>query len=200
MAYQPTIPLATDRLSQSQGDIQGNFVAISSWVNTDHVDFNTVNAGQHKFVTMPQQTADPAVTGTATDLRIYNKAYNAGVNPSNRNEIYLQRMTGSPAIPITATLNSATGVNGVGYTYLPSGLVIKYGNGACDSDGVATINTAGIGPNFNAFLNVQLTVLNGVGTPGILSVSAISSSQFQVNSTAANTGFVWTAIGIATTP
>ena len=198
MAYQPTIPLATDQLSQSQGDIQGNFIALSSWVQTDHVNFNTPNAGQHNFVTMPQQSVDPAITGTATDLRTYNKAYNAGVDPSNRNEIYLQRMDGSPSIPITAS-KSSTGLGSVGYSYLPSGVIVKWGAGTCVA-GTVVINTNGNGPNTNALYNVQLTARSDAGTVGILAISQITATTFTVTSTAANTQFIWVAFGLATTP
>lgn len=198
MPYQPNIPLATDQLSQSQGDIQGNFQTLSTWVQVDHTNFDTVNQGQHNFTTFPQQAVDPANTATASDLRLYNKAYNAGVDPSNRNEVYLQRMDASPSIPITATKSSA-GLGAVGYTYLPSGVLIKWGAGTCVA-GTVIINTAGNGPNFNAMYNVQLTARSDAGTVGILAVNQITATTFTVTSTAANTQFIWVAFGLATTP
>ena len=46
MAYQPNIPLATDLISNSQGDLQGNFQAIGSAFNNTGTGFNQVTFEQ----------------------------------------------------------------------------------------------------------------------------------------------------------
>lgn len=42
MAYQPNIPLGTDLISNSQGDIQGNFQAIGTAFNNTGTGFNQI--------------------------------------------------------------------------------------------------------------------------------------------------------------
>lgn len=196
MAYQANIPLATDQLSQSQGDIQGNFQAIGTWVPVDHTDFNSAIPGQHNFVTFPVQIVDPAVPSVASTVRLYNKAYDSGAGA--RSEVFLQRTTGNP-IPVTAALTNSSGLGATGWTYLPSGVMIKWGAGTCAA-GVAVVNLNAVGPAYNAIFNVQLTPRNDVGTVGTLSLNSTNPANFTANSTAANTQFIWVAFGTAPTP
>jgi hypothetical protein len=52
MTFQPAIPLASDFISISQGDLKNNFGALSTAWNVDHVDFNATGAGDHLKVTL----------------------------------------------------------------------------------------------------------------------------------------------------
>jgi len=124
MAYKPNIPAATDKLSVSQGDIQGNFGAIDDGNATpgigfafDHVTLAAVsNVGKHKKVTFPSLsgatlTAAEAAT-SGNELRIYN----------NSGAIYLNNNS-ADNFNVTGATNSQT--NGFMYTW--SGHVIRWG-------------------------------------------------------------------------
>ena len=72
MAYQQNIPLATDKISISQGDLNGNFQGVNSAWNVNHVPFNLGDEGKHWFITMPNQTVSgtfpPLTNGTEIGL------------------------------------------------------------------------------------------------------------------------------------
>lgn len=72
MTFQANIPLATDLISVSQSDIKGNFQALSTSWNVDHVDFNVSGAGEHKKVSLLAPIADPNLTTPKASL--YTKA------------------------------------------------------------------------------------------------------------------------------
>lgn len=61
MAYLANKPQATDLLSQSQIDIQGNFSTANTNYGINHYPFDdgTVNVGKHKHVSLPPQLASP---------------------------------------------------------------------------------------------------------------------------------------------
>ena len=67
--YQPNIPAATDQISSSQADIQGNFQAINTYLAVDHAAFSSADAGHHYFT----QGAAPTAAD-ATHVGIYAKA------------------------------------------------------------------------------------------------------------------------------
>lgn len=88
MVYLPTIPAATDKPAQSQGDIQENFTQLNNQFKTEHVAFDAATAnGQHKFVTL-QRSAGVAPAGQNVILA---QAATAATNP------YIQAYFGNAA-------------------------------------------------------------------------------------------------------
>lgn len=60
MSFNSNIPLATDLISVSQGDLLHNFSSMQTTYNTDHFGFDPIaNLGFHKKVTLPDQTSTP---------------------------------------------------------------------------------------------------------------------------------------------
>lgn len=61
MPYNPNIPQPTDILSDSQGDLLGNFQALDTSFGIDHYKFSdlTANNGFHNKVTTPVFVANP---------------------------------------------------------------------------------------------------------------------------------------------
>jgi hypothetical protein len=114
MAYKSNIPLATDKLSTSQSDLNGNFTEINTYVNVDHVAFNGANQGKHKKATFPVAAA-PGAAGAA-EVGIY--AANSGGVP----ELFINKT--ATQIPFTASLKA-----NAGWTYLPSGIIIQWTSG-----------------------------------------------------------------------
>lgn len=171
MAYNNAIPQPTDKLRNSQPDLLGNFQAIKTLVDVNHVTFDVADQGKHKFVTFPVQS--PAPTFLTGEEGLYNKLFNTGVNPTNINELYVHVQpsasgTRPQEIPFTASILSRiapntteTGNEGVrGWTYLPSGLLIKWQHVTSNAGGgLETVSSSfALSPNFNALMAVIPTI------------------------------------------
>jgi len=161
MAYNSQIPQPTDLLSQSQPQLLGNFQAIQTLIDVDHVDFNTPNQGKHFRVSLPVQS--PAPTFTTGDVGMYSF-----LNPvTSQNELYINKINQVTTTQICATASilsttSAPTNNSSGWTYLPSGILMKWGNATITSTSgspvqTVTFPTASNIPVFNQVFSVQLT-------------------------------------------
>jgi hypothetical protein len=198
MAYQPNIPLATDQLSQSQSDIQGNFQAIKALVDVNHVDFaNGVDFGKHNFVTFPVQSVAPVFA--ATEEGLYNKVPAAPFPLTAVNELFINKRSGagSVQIPMTASIlstSSSPGFGSSGWTYLPSGILIKWGkfNTARNTLRTVTYNVAANIPVFTQVFAVQANQTFNAG-PSLgdlnttICVGNVTATTFQVYARAIRT-------------
>ena len=104
MAWQPSIPLATDQADVSQADIQGNFMALDPIFN-----------GINNFIILPVQGANPTTSSGQVSLFSKNDGFG---NP--------QLFYGPPssASPVSLT-GSGQATNG--WARLPSNILIKWG-------------------------------------------------------------------------
>ena len=194
MAYQSNIPLATDQLDNSQVDLQDNFGSINTYLNVNHVAFNSADQGKHAFVTFPIQGSAPSFLAGEEGL------YNAQL--SSVSELYVHKQyNGTTAeIPMTASIlsSSAPVSGGPGWTYLPSGIYMTWG--ATTVNGNTTITLAHPPPT--QILNVQLTPITGSSSfvDAQLVINAIiSNSQFSVvgtiNGSASNVTCAYLVLG-----
>jgi hypothetical protein len=189
MAYQSNIPQATDLLSKSQGDLLNNFGAIFTLVGVNHVDFGAADQGKHKWVTLPSQGATPpAGSGFApAELGVYNAVYAT----STQQELFINKTNQATVVQVPATastlsVNSAPAAASNGYSYLPSGILIKWA-AISPTTGYQAVTLAGsspfTGPAFTQVLNVQMTPYGG-GTGdanfAVRLVSIDSPSQIHV--------------------
>ena len=151
MAYQNTIPGPNDFLTDSQVDLQNNFISLqASWI-INHVNFDIANTGKHPRIDFPVQAPAP-VFGVAGENGLYN-FLNA---TTTKNELYVHKQTqaGTADIPFTASFLSDTVPtnNQDGWTYLPSGVLLRWGSrqvgGAPIGGGIITVTDAGL-PAFN---------------------------------------------------
>lgn len=147
-------PLATDPINQTQQPIRTNFTSIRELIEINHVDFDDPdNFGKHSIVTFPQQVqADAQAEIIYPDIGLYSAPYAV----STINELWFRNSDNVlPDIPFTASEYSST----TGWTYLPSGILLKWGvTGAIGVNSSVTV-TAGQGPVVTAaqILSVQLT-------------------------------------------
>lgn len=179
MAYNNAIPQANDQISVSQDDLLQNFAAIKTLVDVNHVTFSAVGEGKHKFVTFPRQGSAPATA--ATDLNVYSKL-NANTSQS---ELYLRRDSGAES-PITARQATTNG-----WSYLASGILIKWGTQSVAHNAQTTI-TFPVGAGIPVFSAVYLVHVSPATT--------FANSPGQVNrivATVTNTGFDVYASGFA---
>jgi len=145
MPYTRNVPQAAQTIASSQNQILQNFETIQDWTNVDHVQITGAggNEGKHAKVSLIQQPyvaggnftpAINAATGRGT-LGIY-AALNAANDPNSQSRMWAvipiknSNTTWVAAnIPFTESslLNILQSGSINGYTYLPSGLIIKFG-------------------------------------------------------------------------
>ena len=141
------LPNTGQTLDETRDDIKLNFNTINSEFQRDHIEWNTgTNAGKHKRVRMPENTSAGA---TAVDeMMVYCNNYTT----TSQSELFLKRenvASGSAGIPFTAFDGS-----GNGWTYLPSGILLKWGSSTADGDTSLVVSH---GPNFNTVITAFIT-------------------------------------------
>lgn len=201
MPYQPNIPLATDLLSQSQLDIQTNFSEISTLININHGDFNTVTAGKHKFLQMPEQAMSPVTIANEGAVFV---AVGANSLVSELNFKRENLAAGQPSIAFTEGENAANG-----WSRLPSGIMIRWKTGVIASGVVANniLFAGGTFPGFVTCYNVLVTTINqpnnNVDNNCLATMSAFTNLQVTilalqrtVVNTYHTTGYSFIAFGV----
>lgn len=171
MAYTQNIPTASQRQKDSQPLIQANFQGIKTLIDVNHVTFDdpSGNQGKHKFVTFPLQSSVPAIS--TNEMVLFEKIPAAPFPLTAVPELFLKRnIVAGSELPITASgFGVPTSVANQGWTYLPSGILLKYGKStlSASSPGVKTVDLSVIGPAYtSAIYSVSLTYL----TTGVTSL------------------------------
>lgn len=176
MAYNAGIPLATDQLATSQGDLLNNFAAINTFVNVNHLPFNGADQGKHSQITFPlgPLAGQPFTYGVGEiGLQSLNQL------PTSIPDIWMTRGSGT-AIPITGSLKAT-----IGWTYLPSGILLKWGTGTAVAAGntIVTFPVAATNPVYVAVYSSLITPTSAITTY----VAALSTTTITVNCSAAGT-------------
>lgn len=178
MPYRPTIPQPTDRKSVSQGQIQENYNRISTWVQVDHVNFDQTDEGKHNATRFVDQGGgQPGFTNP--ELGLYSVVPNniGGLNIT-QNEMYIRKARNGansyPEIPFTASSESNGTTGNSGWSYLPSGLIMKWNRGVTGAAGSVTVtlpnnNTSPAIPNMTVH-TVQISLLRA-GQPNTQTAS-----------------------------
>jgi hypothetical protein len=172
------VPLTGQNLDQTRNPIRNNFLSVNNAFLVDHVTYNATGAGKHNKVTLPNQATAP--TFAPPEVGIYNF-----VNATSAiNELYISKSDGTQ-VPSTA---SAQNING--WTYLPSGLLLKWGTSAATRNALSTVTlptpaNAANGPRFTNIFMVQAvqTFSAGPSTGDLntaLCVGNITIDNFQV--------------------
>ena len=198
MAYQPNIPAASDQLSKSQGDIQGNFQQLDTAFNLNHTPLESGNAGMHAFVEMPNQSASAPTTGS-NEVVLYCNTDTLTSQP----ELFMIFQNGGASVP--PPLNNVNGfsitssnyIKNGGWTRLPSGILLKWGTWISGTGGTFTVtfpvDVLTI-PAFQAIYNIQVTPTAVVSFTYTL--QAIGSTTFQVVTSSTAPIINYFAIGI----
>lgn len=172
MAYSSGIPDATDRPQNSQPLLKANFTAISTVVAVNHVAFDDPSGdqGKHKFVAMPEQTSAP--TPGANELTLYSResAY------TSVSEMAFRRESSGDIIEFTSSTKDY-----VGWTILPSGILIKWGRSS-PATGLTTITwtTGATIPVFSAVYNVGISPLEATAGDVDVAVRLVSFSTTNI--------------------
>jgi hypothetical protein len=184
MAYNPNIPNASDKFSQSQAQIKENFQAIAP----------LFEQGIQQWVALPVQGTAP--TFDPGDEGLYNLNYAV----TSKNELFVHKQTaaGTADIPMTASSLSITAAPATfssGYTMLPSGIQLRWGQLTGSGSQIVTISG---GTPFNGIITILVCPYDS--SNGDVNIAArlgaiLSTTQFKVyissrTSTGAATGTV----------
>ncbi len=200
--YKINIPGGPDNPSEDQPDMQINTNSTFGIWDVDHFGFQDNNGGKHDLVRFPVfQTVTPA-TGTFEWAEYTRRLASGAV------ETFWKRpntILGAPDIQMTTniTVNPA-GING--QTFLPGGIIVKWGNFIGFSASSSQGGTVNFSPAFptNCFTVFTQTFWVGATAPsssGVVNTKAAASTsgfnwQFNtLSSQFVGGGFYWLAIG-----
>lgn len=206
-------PQATDSISATTAPIRNNFLAVEGWTLVDHVVITGggPNEGKHNKVTLMNQAAAPvfmpnidAATGVSA-LGLYALAGNLPIGTANTTtQLYAHVVRKLDDAATTWTTSEvpfsysvltqvqaptyAFAQPNYGYTYLPSGILMKWGTSPTSktTPPVASsilVNANIAGPAFTRILSVQITsVQSAIGTlyNDVIAVTAINATDFTI--------------------
>lgn len=173
--YNNNVPLPIQTFAATQSPILNNFKAIDELITVDHFTFGTANYGKHQWMHLPRAAAAPAFI--ADEDVLYTLRYPT----TDKSELYVHKQrfgAGATAeIPLTASILSTAAPipNLGGWTYLPSGILMKWKLRAVNSTGATSVDFSSIpayGPHFTQVFSVFVTPMS---TDGLLQCSQYSA-------------------------
>jgi len=204
MAYNANIPQPNQSLNVTQSPIQQNFAEIQTLLNVNHVDFGAIDAGKHKWLTLPTQSSNPPIVFETDELALYS--FLSPVTAANELYINKQNDIDVVQVPMTASIMStdpAPNNNSSGWTYLPSGILLKWGNGNANGDTAVVFPVSATIPAFTQVVSVQVTTFanSAADTDTFVRLSAFTNLGFNCYGSARSTtgaaaaSFQYLAIG-----
>jgi len=196
--FTPGYPPDGSSLGQTKSTIRNNLDGTFQTLAIDHIDNNgnpgAKPAGYHKVIHMVPQAANPAPVGG------YGELYCRQINSVNLDEALFYESGGGRVAQLTMNVAPSAATNG--YSYLPGGILVQWGQ-------VTSTSSSMISENYNIpFPNAVFTVMaqiygsgspaNGNGNIQIRKSSLSSTSAFQwamITDSSEYTGFFWVAIG-----
>ena len=188
MAFLPNIPQSTDQLSISQGNILNNFTILGDIAGNSSTSSNSINTtAGFNWLYLPPQGATPPAGGafTAGNIALYS-AFNT---VTSQNELYINKQDQATTVQIAATastlsITAAPGSGTGGWTYLPSGILLMFGN-VTGLTGTATVTilTGPTIPVFTQMLSVLVSPFNSTAGDqnfAVRLISILSNTQFSV--------------------
>lgn len=174
------VPLSGQSLNDTRNPIRTNFVTIDQAFLVDHVTYNSAGQGKHNRVTLPEQVAGGGAATLANEALLYS----GQGTTSAVTELFFKRENlaiGVAGTPFTESIlsTSAPMADTDGWTYLPSGILIKWGlRNATAGGSTYDLNTGGtLGPNFNQIIHVQIAAQV---TASNLRVQIIATNQIRL--------------------
>ena len=190
-SYTASIPNTGDSLGSTRVEIHDNFAQIYTVQGVNHVQYNSIGAGKHKFLQMPEQTGTPPITlideiGVYAAQGTFPNEANLFVEGENSGFVYQMTRLDQALSSLFGTATQMPGYSAAskyGWTFLPGGLILNYGNIA-NADAALT-NIVYAKPFQAAAFSItgqalrQITVSTGAGfTTAISGVLPASNSYF----------------------
>jgi|SRR3989338_4180530 len=141
MAYSDT-PLSNEALKTSQPKIRTNYSDIQTAFSVNHSPISGANNGKHTKVLFPEGAAQ---TAAVNQIVMYAQEY----TQTTETELFV-RKNAVAGIPFTAYGSNVIAGATVYWTFLPSGVLLKFGNFSFSGTASASINLNAAGPTFTA--------------------------------------------------
>lgn len=151
MAYNNNTPLASQRIKDTQQPIRDNFAELDTYTAVNHEALNSASAGKHKFLNLTVQGGAPA--NGATDISLFNMVSTL----SGVRELFYAKGAGA-SVEITAGNGG-----GSGWTKLPSGIIVQWGQGSVIGNASLTFP--------KAFPTLCYFAVAGIEAPGATDVN-----------------------------
>ena len=201
MTYVSDIPVSGESLGSTRDRIRGNFQEIAAVEAINHIAFNAVGKGKHKFLQMPEQAAAPAVL--ANEAGFYSKV---GANPAETNLFFRGENNGFE-YQLTRAIAASTARFGNntayqanhegGWSFLPGGLILQYGlrtNIGANSTATVTFPVAFTTACFSVMIS---PVTSGNPTSQMILTANPGAASFVINNNSSTfTRAFWIAVGI----
>lgn len=208
MPFLPNIPQSTDQLSISQGNILNNFTILGAIAGNANVSSASINATSgFNWIYLPPQGATPPAGAafTAGNIGLYSSASAL----STQNELFINKRNQATVVQVPATasilsVNSAPAALSQGWTYLPSGLIIKFAGNIVANGQTNIVFPVGANiPAFTTCMTVLVQIADGAAgdvnkAVRLTGVGAASFDVYGSNRTttgAAAITFTYIAIG-----
>lgn len=189
------VPQPSQTLASTQNPIRTNFATIDTAFTIDHAPYGSGNQGMHNKVTLPVLGAAPVYA--AGNSGFFNLAV-AGVN-----EVFINKQAhaGVQQVPFTASILSFATPGSVtdGWTYLPSGIFLRWGTG--NANGLTTVTLTPSPPTqiLNVMVCPYTPAVTGYVNVTVRVVDVLSNTQFRVfgslNDAPGITGFMYMVVG-----
>jgi hypothetical protein len=167
------VPLAGQTLAVTRDPIRTNFNTIDTAFSVDHVAYNTLGQGKHNKVTLPVQAVPP--TALTTEVALFSRDSIFTGKP----ELFMRNGDNGFIYAFTDGLQATPG-----WSYLPSGILLKWGQSTANGLTTFTYPTSGTIPAFQAVFAVLITTgytqnsdnpngfvrLNTIGSPTAFTV------------------------------
>ncbi len=184
MAYDSSIPQATDLISTSQGDILANFTAIDPGTTATGIGFarnhitmtDATNGGLHYRVDYYAAVSAPTISGFTSSA--YAKT------TSSISEFFYKNGTSDTQI----TSSALTASSGEGF--IPGGLQVRVGSTSISVAGVSVVFSTAFP---TSCLGVVMT--NAASTAGLANASSVTASGFTASCIASSGTVYYVAIG-----
>jgi hypothetical protein len=203
--YQPGIPTGRVNLNVDYQNIQGNFSRADTSFGTDHVAFsvNTPENGYHTAIhfnpisTIATNGPNNYPPDGYTVVPGIGQLFGAQINDGNGIDTALFSLTGNGILTQLTSNFAPNPVANNGTTFLPGGLILKWGRTAEVNTNVV-VNFAPAFPN--ACFCVQVTRIRAANSPGgtfgYWVQNNFNAAGFTIiNSDAHTYGNLWLAIG-----
>ena len=169
--YNPSIPMATDLISNSQSQILANFGQLNTQFGVDHIPFNTGSGngdGTHKKITFDNAPTEPTPTGTISNVFPLLVGSNQELFFKNASTEY----SSSGKVQLTGPSSIGSTTNSSGYVTLPGGLLLQWVEvGISGSTGTANWPKA-----FSVLFNMTI----GPTQPVTMNISASSTTSVSI--------------------
>ena len=187
--FLPSIPQPTDQLSVSQGNILNNFTILGAIAGNSNNSSASINATSgFNWIYLPTQAGSMPPSGSS--FAAGNVAlYSATNTTTSQNELYINKTNQATVVQIPATasvlsITSAPAANSNGWSYLPSGILMKWGvvNPLTSGVKTQTVTFPGGAPVFQgAPFSIMVSQMDSSANPfnNIISVNQTTTSTTQ---------------------